>query len=195
MTKKQKEKFHHDVVEYLYNDLKNDESIPVICDIEKDNRRNHTLNIRFNDTEWEQLEKAVHENDYKSKAEYVRACLKARMDVSLDRTDLVKATHSIQTVSSNINQIALRVNQTHRIFADDIEQLKKGVNEIWQSLISIQSNVRLVKDYNTSLMELKPETATLWSLLVARQNQKKQSNNSDKSQPAELEEVPSLPTT
>ena len=75
MTKKQKEKFHNATVEYLYNDLKNDESVPVICDIEKDNRRNHTLNIRFNDTEWEQLEKAVHENDYKSKAEYVRACL------------------------------------------------------------------------------------------------------------------------
>ena len=46
MTKKQKEKFHNVTVEYLYNDLKNDESIPVICDIEKDNRRNHTLNIR-----------------------------------------------------------------------------------------------------------------------------------------------------
>ena len=195
MTKKQKEKFHQDVVEYLHNDLKNDNSVPVICDSEKDNRRKHTLNIRFNDAEWEQLEKAVCENGYQSKAEYVRACLEARLDVSLDRADLVKATHSIQSVSSNVNQIALRVNQTHRIFADDIEQLKQGVNEIWQSLISIQSNVRLVKDYNTSLMELKPETVTLWSLLVARQNQKKQSNNSDKLQLAEQEEVPSLPTT
>lgn len=195
MTKKQKEKFHQDVVECLYNDLKNDNSVPVVHDSEKDSRRKHTLNIRFNDAEWEQLEKAVCENGYQSKAEYVRACLEARMDVSLDRADLIKATHSIQSVSSNVNQIALRVNQTHRIFADDIEQLKQGVNEIWQSLISIQSNVRLVKDYNTSLMELKPETVTLWSLLVARQNQKKQSNNSDKSQLAEQEEVPSLPTT
>ena len=53
-------------------------------------------------------------------------------------TDIGK---SISGVSRNINQIAKRVNATDNIYAEDMRQIKKTQEEIWQLLRSIESQL------------------------------------------------------
>lgn len=56
--------------------------------------------------------------------------------------DLQRRLHS---VANNINQIAIRVNQSDSLYQDDLLELKKKVNEIWRTLRSIQSTLRCEK--------------------------------------------------
>ena len=39
-------------------------------------------------------------------------------------------------IGTNINQIARRANQTGRVYADDLKDIDKKVEEIWQLLKS-----------------------------------------------------------
>lgn len=48
-------------------------------------------------------------------------------------------TAELQKIGTNINQIARRVNATGTIYAQDIEDIKGVLNEIWLSQRSILS--------------------------------------------------------
>ncbi|MDE5755020.1 MAG: hypothetical protein K2H89_10860 [Oscillospiraceae bacterium] len=44
-----------------------------------------------------------------------------------------------------MNQIAVRVNSTNNIYKDDIEQIKDGVDKIWQPLNFLQTKILQLK--------------------------------------------------
>ena len=46
-------------------------------------------------------------------------------------------TAELQKIGRNINQIARRVNATGTLYAQDIEDIKGALTEIWQSQRSI----------------------------------------------------------
>ncbi|MDE6590459.1 MAG: MobC family plasmid mobilization relaxosome protein, partial [Oscillospiraceae bacterium] len=37
-------------------------------------------------------------------------------------------------ISSNVNQIARRCNSTHNLYAQDVEDLRQGYNQVWQGV-------------------------------------------------------------
>nr|WP_295105017.1 plasmid mobilization relaxosome protein MobC [Ruminococcus sp.] len=45
----------------------------------------------------------------------------------------------MKRIGANINQILVRLHSTGRIYAEDIDELKRGVTEIWHTLLSIRS--------------------------------------------------------
>ena len=57
---------------------------------------------------------------------------------TVDLTEINDMCHDITGVSRNINQIAKRVNTNDTVYAEDIRQLKRQQEEIWQLLKSIQ---------------------------------------------------------
>ena len=48
----------------------------------------------------------------------------------------------IEAIGQNINQIAKRVNSTNTAYAEDIRQIRKDQEEIWQLLKYIESTLR-----------------------------------------------------
>lgn len=48
-------------------------------------------------------------------------------------------------IANNINQIAVRVNSTGNIYENDIEEIKNGVNKLWQPLMFLQTKVLQLK--------------------------------------------------
>ena len=40
----------------------------------------------------------------------------------------------LRSVSSNVNQIARRCNSTRNLYAQDVEDLRKGYTEVWQGI-------------------------------------------------------------
>ena len=50
-----------------------------------------------------------------------------------------KLNQLIYNVANNINQIAVRVNSTGNVYADDISEIKEGQDKIWQQLKFFQS--------------------------------------------------------
>ena len=111
--------------------------------------RDHTLNIRFNDTEWEHICKQA-ELLHLKKSSYVRECSKAHYVLMMDQGDMNGIVQAIRGLSNNVNQIVRRINITGRTYNEDIKMTKECVNEIWQLLNYIQSGVQCATALNTS---------------------------------------------
>lgn len=142
--------------------------------------RNHTLNIRFNDTEWEHICKQA-ELLHVKKSSYVRECAKAHYVLMLDQDDMDGIIKAVRALSTNVNQIARRTNSTGHIYSEDIRMTKESVNEVWRLLNYIQSAVHCAEALNTSWTGIRPEIIRLSSLLCARQTPSEQPNNSEPS--------------
>ena len=157
--------------------------------------RNHTLNIRFNDTEWEHICRQA-ELLHLKKSSYVRECAKAHYVLMMDQSDMNGIIGAVRALSTNVNQIARRANKTGRIYDDDITSTKESVNAIWQLLSYIQSATQCAEALNTSWTGIRPEIICLSSLLCARQNPSEQRSNSEQSESvSEVVEAPPKPST
>ena len=157
--------------------------------------RNHTLNIRFNDTEWEHICKQA-ELLHVKKSSYVRECAKAHYVLMIDQGDMNGIIGAVRALSTNVNQIARRANKTGRVYEEDITTTKESVNAIWQLLSYIRSAIQCADHLNTSWTGIRPEIIRLSSLLCARQNPSELPNNSEPSVTAsEQGEAPPKPST
>ncbi len=156
----------------------------------RDQCRNHTLNIRFNDTEWEHICKQAKLLHLK-KSSYVRECAKAHYVLMMDQGDMNGIIGAVRALSTNVNQIARRANKTGRVYEEDITTTKESVNAIWQLLSYIQSATQCAEALNTSWTGIRPEVIRLSSLLCARQNPSEQPNSSEPSESvSEVVEAP-----
>ncbi|MBD5151533.1 MAG: MobC family plasmid mobilization relaxosome protein [Oscillibacter sp.] len=54
--------------------------------------------------------------------------------VQLDMSSVVELVKLLRSISSNVNQIARRCNSTHNLYAQDVEDLRKGYTEVWQGV-------------------------------------------------------------
>ena len=161
----------------------------------RDQCRNHTLNIRFNDTEWEHICKQA-ELLHVKKSSYVRECAKAHYVLMMDQSDMNGIIGAIRALSTNVNQIARRANKTGRIYDDDITITKESVNAIWQLLSYIQSATQCAEALNTSWTGIRPEVIRLSSLLCARQNPSEQQQSSEPFESVSEQDVaPPKPST
>lgn len=140
--------------------------------------RNHTINIRFNNTEWEHICKQA-ELLHVKKSSYVRECAKAHYVLMMDQGDMNGIIGAVRALSTNVNQIARCANKTGRVYEEDITTTKESVNAIWQLLSYIQSATQCADHLNTSWTGIIPEVIRLSSLLCARQNPSEQQSNSE----------------
>ena len=157
--------------------------------------RNHTLNIRFNDTEWEHICRQA-ELLHVKKSSYVRECAKAHYVLMMDQSDMNGIVGAVRGLSANVNQVARRVNSTGRVYSEDITTMKESVNAIWQLLSYIRSATQCAEALNISWTGIRPEVIRLSSLLCARQNPSEQQNSSEPSDSvSEVVEAPPKPST
>ena len=59
----------------------------------------------------------------------------------VDVKGLPEICRQVEAIGQNINQIAKRINSTGTAYAEDIRQIRKGQEEIWQLLKSILSKL------------------------------------------------------
>ena len=62
--------------------------------------------------------------------------------IYVDVKNIKQYIQELQAIGKNINQIARRVNSTTNIYKEDIEEIKKRLDEIWQLQRYILSNLR-----------------------------------------------------
>ena len=67
-------------------------------------------------------------------AAYMRKMAIDGYAVNTDYSDLKAVCAEMQKIGVNFNQIAKRVNSTTRIYEQDIDEMKRGIAEIWRLL-------------------------------------------------------------
>jgi alpha/beta superfamily hydrolase len=61
---------------------------------------------------------------------------------SQDTEELKKICAEMHKIGVNINQISKRINETNHIYKEDMQDIKKGVDDIWQLLRYTLSQAR-----------------------------------------------------
>lgn len=73
---------------------------------------------------------------------YARKLLIDGYIINVDHSDIKAQTAELQKIGVNVNQIAKRLNTLGPVYAQDVEDIKGAMAEIWQLQRSILSNQR-----------------------------------------------------
>ena len=173
-------------------ELTDDERKYLKCKREK---KSYTLNVRFTESEMQDIIARCVQYGYKNKTEYIRDCVRARVDLTPDRTEIAETNRLMKRIGANINQILVRLYSTGHIYAEDITEIKKGVNEIWHTLLSIRSGQQSAQRSLTSQTEIRPGAVYMSTLMLAEPTVQEQARTSEPSETQEQDAPKSLPIT
>ena len=161
----------------------------------KREKKSYTLNVRFTESEMQDILAKCEQYGYKNKTEYIRDCVRARVDLTPDRNEIAETNRLMKRIGANINQILVRLYSTGRIYAEDISEIKKGVSEIWHTLLSIRSGQQSAQRSLTSQTEIRPSTVYMSTLMLAEATAQGQVRTSEPSEEQAQDAPRSLPIT
>ena len=161
----------------------------------KKEKKSYTLNVRFTESEMADIKAKCEQYGYKNKTEYIRDCVRTRVDLTSDNSGYTEVNRVMKRIGSNINQILIRLYSTGHIYAEDITEIKKGVNEIWHTLLSIRSGQQSAQRSLTSQEMIRPSTVYMSTLMLAEPTAQEQVRTSEPSEEQAQDAPKSLPTT
>ena len=96
--------------------------------------RKRNIQMKFYVTEEEKrlIDEKMKQLPIKQYGAYFRKMAIDGYILVVDRSDTKAYIRELQAVSRNINQIAKRANATGTVYRQDIEDIKKAVDEIWR---------------------------------------------------------------
>ena len=94
-------------------------------------KRNGQIIIRVTEEERALIEEKMQQIPTLNLSAYARKML---IDgyITLDLQEVKGHTALLQKIGVNINQIAKRINETGRIYADDMDEIKRVMEEVWR---------------------------------------------------------------
>ena len=105
-------------------------------------KRKIVLRVPVTQEERELIEQKMVLLHTKNFSTYARKMLIDGYIVNMDTTDIRAQTAEIQKIGVNVNQIAKRLNSMGPVYAQDIEDIKGALAQIWQLQRYILSSQR-----------------------------------------------------
>lgn len=81
----------------------------------------------------------------KSKSAFLRKLILYGYVYDVDYSYLRNYNTELGRISSNLNQIAKRINSTGNIYKEDMDEVKELMKQVWQSQKSMLSQQPLIK--------------------------------------------------
>jgi len=94
-------------------------------------KRNVQIIIRVTEEERALIEEKMQQIPTLNLSAYARKILIDGYIITLDLQEVKGHTAQLQKIGVNINQIAKRINETGRIYADDMDEIKRAMEEVW----------------------------------------------------------------
>ena len=110
-------------------------------------KRTRTNPVQFylNDDEQYILDEKFRVSGMKSKSAFLRKLILYGYVYDVDYSYLRNYNTELGRISSNLNQIAKRVNSTGNIYQEDMDEVKELMNEVWRTQKSMLSKQPLIK--------------------------------------------------
>ena len=93
-------------------------------------RKSKVLKVRLNDKEFAKLKQYTEESGLRSMSQYIYNSIIATPIIELTDEELAPDKARLKEISDRINSIAVRVNQTGKIYPEDMEEIRQGVEKI-----------------------------------------------------------------
>lgn len=95
-------------------------------------KRNVQIIVRVTEEERALIEEKMQQIPTVNLSAYARKMLIDGYIIMLDLQEIKEHTAQLQKIGVNINQIAKRINETGRIFSDDMDEIKRVMEEVWR---------------------------------------------------------------
>ena len=103
--------------------------------------RNNGIYLMLSDDELEILEKKYKLSGCKSLRQFIMKCILEKDIFVLDMEVFRDMSTSISRISSNINQIAKRINSTNVIYKNDIDDLKTLLTKQGKEILNMRRKI------------------------------------------------------
>ena len=107
--------------------------------------RTNQIGFFLSDDEKKILDEKFKLSGMKSKSAFLRKMILYGFVYDVDYSYLRNYNVELGRISSNLNQIARRINSTDHIYKEDIEEVKELMNQVWHTQKSMLSKQPLIK--------------------------------------------------
>ena len=108
-------------------------------------KRTNPVQFYLDDEEQYILDEKFKLSDMKSKSAFLRKLILYGYVYDVDYSYLRNYNTELGRISSNLNQIAKRINSTGNIYKEDMDEVKELMNEVWRTQKSMLSKQPLIK--------------------------------------------------
>ena len=108
-------------------------------------KRTNPVQFYLDDDEQYILDEKFRVSGMKSKSAFLRKLILYGYVYDVDYSYLRNYNTELGRISSNLNQIAKRVNSTGNIYKEDINEVKELMNKVWRTQKSMLSKQPLIK--------------------------------------------------
>ena len=91
---------------------------------------NPRKDLQPGDPEYEKLKRYTQESGLRSMSQYMLNSIIATPIIEITDEELAPIKARVNEISDSINAIAIRVNQTGKIYPEDMQEIRQGVAEI-----------------------------------------------------------------
>ena len=106
-----------------------------------DERKSKVLKIRLNDKEFAKLKQYTEESGLRSMSQYIYNSILATPIIELTDEELAPEKARFKEIADRINSIATLVNQTGKIYPEDLREIGQGLTEIQNKLAEYQEKM------------------------------------------------------
>ena len=106
--------------------------------------RTNRNEFHLSDDEQYILEEKFRLSGMKSKSAFLRKLILYGYVYEVDYSYLRTYNTKLRRISSNLNQIAKRINSTEHIYQEDMKELKELMNQVWHTQKSMLSKQPLI---------------------------------------------------
>ena len=108
-------------------------------------KRTNPVQIYLDDDEQYILDEKFRVSGMKSKSAFLRKLILYGYVYDVDYSYLRNYNTELGRISSNLNQIAKRINSTGNIYQEDMDEVKELMNKVWRTQKSMLSKQPLIK--------------------------------------------------
>ena len=108
-------------------------------------KRTNPVQFYLDDDEQYILDEKCRVSGLKSKSAFLRKLILSGYVYDVDYSYLRNYNTELGRISSNLNQIAKRINSTGNIYQEDMDEVKELMNEVWRTQKSMLSKQPLIK--------------------------------------------------
>ena len=108
-------------------------------------KRTNPVQFYLDDDEQYILDEKFRVSGMKSKCAFLRKLILYGYVYDVDYSYLRNYNTELGRISSNLNQIAKRINSTGNIYQEDMDEVKELMNEVWRTQKSMLSKQPLIK--------------------------------------------------
>ena len=108
-------------------------------------KRTNPVQFYLDDDEQYILDEKFRVSGMKSKSAFLRKLILYGYVYDVDYSYLRNYNTELGRISSNLNQIAKRINSTENIYKEDMDEVKELMNKVWHTQKSMLSKQPLIK--------------------------------------------------